>query len=119
MSKSVEAFEYKYGKRENPTVLSTREWDLCWAAWQTCESALSIQQEADAKDAARYRWLCDPKVKINEGDPYIVFIGEGIDTAIDTAMATPTDSEEAAYQAEAAERFNQATGLNQGIAGEK
>jgi hypothetical protein len=103
MSKSIEAFEYKYGKRENPTVLSAREWDLCWAAWQTCELTLSIQQEADAKDAARWRGILD-LICTSDGSALLDalmttgFAGdypstEEMTAAIDTAMATPTDSE--------------------------
>jgi len=65
---------------------------------QRIVSALSIQQEADAKDAAMLRWLLakdgwdDGRVEIFiDGHSY----GNGHTREfIDTAMATPTDSEE-------------------------
>lgn len=96
---------------------------------------LAAQQEADAKDVD-FELICNDEFVASSNDwnelmRYAAQYSEDgpievhrvvrtiLMPPFDTAMATPTDSEEAAYQAEAAERFNQATGLNQGIAGEK
>jgi phage FluMu gp28-like protein len=101
MSKSVEAFERKYGKRDSlfNSFISYAEYDEALKIWNAAYESLSIQQEADAKDAAMWRYIRD-----NDGFPGIdkveVYLdGQSysnghLEKAINTAMATPTDSEE-------------------------
>jgi hypothetical protein len=56
--------------------------------------ALSIQQEADAKDAARYRWLSERIAYCVVPDMGLFNKHLGMDGLIDTAMETHTDSED-------------------------
>lgn len=67
-------------------------------AWNTRHALLRDAGDGDAKDAARYRWLRDPKnfesvqsmiAVTNYGlDPYLLD-GDELDAAIDAAMHAP------------------------------
>jgi hypothetical protein len=82
----------------------TRSFEFTSQQLESFVSALSIQQEADAKDAARYRWLsaaCNnwmiAPISVSEFNTVsweTIHSSTELDAAIDTAMATPTDSEE-------------------------
>jgi hypothetical protein len=57
MSKSVEAFERKYGKRDSlfNSFISYAEYDEALKIWNAAYESLSIQQEADAKEIDRLK----------------------------------------------------------------
>jgi hypothetical protein len=109
MSKSVEelavqcaldvgiALSTAYGQGERKLMpISDRETIVEFA--KAIQKALSIQQEADAKDAARWRFLRSNmafsvrQLAYDFRSSWVV-VKQKLDEAIDTAMATPTDSE--------------------------